>query len=656
MRIRRSARPRAAVAKVTSQPRPASQWPKPAELRREVVVDEEDARRAGHRRPQDRSIETIPRASEPRADRQRRRASAQSPRGGGGAGASIAGERRLDARLRELDALQRLGRVARGRAPRAPTAAQLLEDPLEDAPLRRRRRARRRRAAARQRPPSPARATATTVNSNPGSSGGSSAKAKPWFPVSSSPRARSLRGRSARSVAMRAPSRKMSTSTAAPRFGRSIAQPPMRSGAHHVERAVSRRATDGVGGAAGRGLGAGMAASGWRAYPFGRARPLTRCQWCRTRRERGGFASLLLAPAACLAPRGRPGRPAVTGPPETVYDWATERCATWDIPDTPARAWRAPDGSVRLVAGAEESRAAAGPDLAHLTRDCRVLYRGAGRRRPGAYDDRAWIHSTWTADGVEVVALAHVEYHGEAAPGRCHAGEPARCWRNAIVELRSDDGGRHFARAGLAAALPWRYSAEDGRRAGYFNPSNIVRRGDAPLRLRLGGGLPGPAPRRLPAAPAGRRRPRGLARLGRRRLRARASPTPTARTSRTPRATPAPRSPASPAPSRASSARPLRPLPRRDPRHPPRPGRGGASGIWWMTSDRPPVLERARAPLAGAAALAPRLRRAGGLRLPLAPRPGEPRAQLRHRGRGRSGSTSSRCRSAPAAASGRSAT
>ncbi len=190
-------------------------------------------------------------------------------------------------------------------------------------------------------------------------------------------------------------------------------------------------------------------------------------------RTPAAFLALLLR-AAPLAADG----PAVTGAPETVYDWAAGRCATWDIPDTPARAWRAPDGSVRLVAGAEKSRAAAGPDLAHLTRDCRVLYRGGRSPDPGAYDDRVWIHSTWTEDGVQVVALAHVEYHGEAHPGGCHAREPARCWRNALVELRSDDGGQTFARAGLAAALPWIYSSADGRRAGYFNPSNIVRVGD----------------------------------------------------------------------------------------------------------------------------------------------------------------------------------
>ena len=52
------------------------------------------------------------------------------------------------------------------------------------------------------------------------------------------------------------------------------------------------------------------------------------------------------------------------------------------------------------------------------------------------------------------------------------------CWRNAIVELRSDDGGRTFRRVGLVAALPYRYAGEGAGRSGYFNPSNIIRRGD----------------------------------------------------------------------------------------------------------------------------------------------------------------------------------
>jgi hypothetical protein len=191
------------------------------------------------------------------------------------------------------------------------------------------------------------------------------------------------------------------------------------------------------------------------------------------------IAQLLLAALLATGPAlAAPDGPRIAGPAETVYDWATERCAAWDIPDTPARAWRAQDATVRLVAGAEESRSASGPSLDRLAHGCAVHYRGTRDDDPGAYDDRAWIHATWSPDGVRVTALAHVEYHGELRPGRCASARAADCWRNAIVELVSTDAGESFAPIGPAAALPYRYSAQDGRRAGYFNPSNVLRRGD----------------------------------------------------------------------------------------------------------------------------------------------------------------------------------
>lgn len=186
------------------------------------------------------------------------------------------------------------------------------------------------------------------------------------------------------------------------------------------------------------------------------------------------FAAAATAGPAQIAPR-------VSGPAETVFDWRTDRCAEWDIPDTPARAWRDAAGRARLIAGAEASRASLGRSLDRLARDCAVVFRGAHADDPAAYDDRAWIHAVFTADGLRVEALAHVEYHGQLRPERCAAAEYAACWRNAIVQVVSDDGGGGFRRdgdgAGLVAALPYRYAAGQRRRSGYFNPSNILRRG-----------------------------------------------------------------------------------------------------------------------------------------------------------------------------------
>ena len=181
----------------------------------------------------------------------------------------------------------------------------------------------------------------------------------------------------------------------------------------------------------------------------------------------GGLICLAGAAAAEAPPR-------IAGAPATVYASAAEGCAPWDIPDTPARAWRGADGRVRLVSGSEASRAMVGPRLGALVRDCAVLYRGAGDDDPAAQDDRAWVHAVH-ADGERVIALAHVEYHGHLRAERC-GGDYLACWRNVVVELRSEDGGRTFRRAGTVAAPPYAYRGDEGRRSGYFNPSNILRR------------------------------------------------------------------------------------------------------------------------------------------------------------------------------------
>jgi hypothetical protein len=168
--------------------------------------------------------------------------------------------------------------------------------------------------------------------------------------------------------------------------------------------------------------------------------------------------------------------PRISGREEVVFDWKTDRCETWDIPDAPARAWRDADGQVRMVTGNEQNRLSSGPSLDELTRSCPVVHRGAEADDPGAYDDRSWIAAIHTRDGRAVEALAHVEYHGHRRPERCE-GAYSACWRNAVVALRSDDGGETFLRSGsedLVAALPYAYSRYQTRRAGYFNPSNII--------------------------------------------------------------------------------------------------------------------------------------------------------------------------------------
>jgi hypothetical protein len=107
-----------------------------------------------------------------------------------------------------------------------------------------------------------------------------------------------------------------------------------------------------------------------------------------------------------------------------------------------------------------------------------VLFSGSGNPDPAAVDDRAWIHSTHTADGVHVVALAHEKYHGKSGSSCNTELSPSACWRSSIIEISSKDGGRTFRRDGVAlvASSPYRYDAGT-EQAGYFNPSNIIERG-----------------------------------------------------------------------------------------------------------------------------------------------------------------------------------
>jgi hypothetical protein len=188
---------------------------------------------------------------------------------------------------------------------------------------------------------------------------------------------------------------------------------------------------------------------------------------------------LALALVASLLPIEAHAGPVVVGAPQALFSWSRDRCARWDIPDAPARAWRLPSGEVALVAGSEASRASRGTGLGLLERDCAVLHEGAHADDPAAFDDRSWIASTYVVDR-RVEALAHVEFHGHLRPWLCR-GDYRACWFNAIVALESTDGGRSFGRAtpAVVAALPYRYEGGAGRRVGYFNPSNILRIGDA---------------------------------------------------------------------------------------------------------------------------------------------------------------------------------
>ena len=190
--------------------------------------------------------------------------------------------------------------------------------------------------------------------------------------------------------------------------------------------------------------------------------------------------------AACslLAPQsGQAGEAVVglrvVGPAETVFSYTHDRCDAEDIPDAPARAIRLQSGQVRLFAPHFHNRVLSGPGLLQVRPDCRIVFSGAERDDPAAFDDRGWIVSPYTLDGHTVHAVIHNEFQGHRRRELCPTVRYMDCWYNALTTAVSHDAGMSFRRSpghAVAASLPYRYDQVVGSHRGYFNPSNIVER------------------------------------------------------------------------------------------------------------------------------------------------------------------------------------
>lgn len=176
----------------------------------------------------------------------------------------------------------------------------------------------------------------------------------------------------------------------------------------------------------------------------------------------------------------------VTGPERTVFAATRDACDGADVPDAPARAFRDAAGAVAVFGLHYRNRALRGPDLDHLTIDCRVVLDSGGKPDPALYDDRSWITATWTEDGQRVSALVHHEFQANEHEGRCRSKVYRECWYNTITAAASRDGGASFPRPSpppVVAGAPFRQEEGQGRHRGFFNPSNIV--GDGRWRYFL---------------------------------------------------------------------------------------------------------------------------------------------------------------------------
>ncbi len=173
----------------------------------------------------------------------------------------------------------------------------------------------------------------------------------------------------------------------------------------------------------------------------------------------------------------------IVGKEEVVFDWTKDRCEEWHIPDLAARAFKDGTGQVQLITSASTNYRLVGPDLNHLTPDCKPIMTSNYNADPSMFNDAEWIAAPYMSDdGRTVYALVHNEYEGnthvDLYPERCPSRDYLSCWYNTITLARSDNGGASYHDAlpyplHLAASLPSEYVPDAGP-YGLRTPSNII--------------------------------------------------------------------------------------------------------------------------------------------------------------------------------------
>jgi len=170
----------------------------------------------------------------------------------------------------------------------------------------------------------------------------------------------------------------------------------------------------------------------------------------------------------------------ISGPPELVFDWSSDRCEDLDIPDLPARAFRDKDGQVQLISSHANTRRFVGPDLDNVVRDCTIVMTSHFDPNPSMFNDVEWIGAIYTEDGNTIYAIVHNEFEGWTHPGYCSRSYwTADCWYNGLTLAVSTDGGLSYGHPvsppdHLIAASSIQYEIDRGP-DGIFHPSSILR-------------------------------------------------------------------------------------------------------------------------------------------------------------------------------------
>lgn len=165
-----------------------------------------------------------------------------------------------------------------------------------------------------------------------------------------------------------------------------------------------------------------------------------------------------------------------------VFETPKESCDPNDGPDAMARAFRDYAGTVHLISASTDLFQSRGPTLETVKHECGdAAFLSVNDTNPADFNDQVWIDSFYTADGKNIAALGHTEYHGWAIPGECNVQGVAQyvdCEYDSDTYHFSTDGGYHFETPKVPqnffVGVPYRYEIDNGP-MGYSVDTNIIR-------------------------------------------------------------------------------------------------------------------------------------------------------------------------------------
>jgi hypothetical protein len=160
-----------------------------------------------------------------------------------------------------------------------------------------------------------------------------------------------------------------------------------------------------------------------------------------------------------------------------------------DVPDAPPRMFRRSDGTLLMIAPNSGNVPFESNDGVHFSRSsCDSMLPSRIDPDPSKYADQDWVLGFYTANGKDVFALVHDEYHGVENIPTCQARLASHeaiaykiCQQIALTGYVSHDAGKSFQSLPFDMPLaappvtlkPDNYSTYGNSRVG--DPSNIVR-------------------------------------------------------------------------------------------------------------------------------------------------------------------------------------